>query len=128
MPLTKRLRRWIVQAALFAVTFLAVAPTISHWVAATTRMAWVEVCTTAGVKRVAVQAGEAPAPADPHGAGTHCPFCRLQGDQPLDLAPQLALLAVPDLAHIAPDAPYAPPPRAARPWAPSLSRAPPPLS
>ena len=125
MRLTALLRRQVTWLALSAVTFAGVAPAISQWVASTTGTLWVEICSTAGVKRVALDAGKAPAPAEEHGGKTHCPFCRLQSDLPAVRTASAALFPMAEAQdrHLPS---FITSPALTRPvWPSALSRAPP---
>jgi hypothetical protein len=68
--ITRRFAAWI---ACFAILFAALAPSISHAMAAARGDAWTEICSTAGIKLV-----KADDPADAQPASSHlehCPFC-----------------------------------------------------
>jgi hypothetical protein len=101
-----RLATWF---ALVVMLFTAIAPTVSHALAAGTRVqGWTEVCTSQGTRWVRVEASmvrpdaaSLPTPADT--LATHfesCPFC--VGSQH-GMAPPLALLALP-FARVSRDA------------------------
>lgn len=121
--------------ALAGVLALALLPTVSHALAlasgASGNSAWAEVCTTQGLKRVAVAAGlsidsgDVPAaPAAGHAAA--CPFCKLGADSPLLPPGPWAAPAAPVLR-----APWRPPsceqaPRGLHVWGAAQPRAPPP--
>jgi hypothetical protein len=79
---------WI---ALCAIVFAAVAPSVSRALAASGDAMWVEVCTSDGLKRVALDAGSSKTPPAAH-AGADCPFCRLQAHVPVIPAPDYTLL------------------------------------
>jgi hypothetical protein len=83
-PLNRR-AAWI---ALFAMLWLALAPTLSHALAAARGVSpWAEICTVDGPRQVG--AGDA-APSSPavHHVFDHCPFCALQPlNVPLPSAP-----------------------------------------
>ena len=83
MRISVGLRQQITWLALCAITFVAIAPTISHWIAASTGLPWVEVCSASSIKRIAFDTGSTPAPTDDHNGTTHCPFCRLQNHLPV---------------------------------------------
>ena len=88
MLLTSRLQRWLAWW-LLAVTLLgALAPTVSRARAAAqgqTGVTWMEVCTTQGMQRVAVDEPDAPVPTTV--VVDHCPLCVLTLDR---LAPPAA--------------------------------------
>ena len=124
MLLTSRLQRWLAWW-LLAVTLLgALAPTVSRARAAAqgqTGVTWMEVCTTQGMQRVAVDEPDAPVP--PPVVVDHCPLCVLGLDR----------LAPPPQPLVWLGLPQGPPPTfvfatpltlASRPWA-VQSRAPP---
>jgi len=79
-------RRWLNQPlawlALAAMSFGAVAPTLSQLLTSTGRVAWVEVCTLAGVQRVLLELPAAPVPHAPRGDDSHCGYCLLQQHSP----------------------------------------------
>ena len=71
--------------ALVVMLALALLPTVSHALALQRGgSAWVEVCTPQGMKLVAVDGSEAPAPLQAAGHLEHCPACVLQH---IDAAP-----------------------------------------
>lgn len=73
--ITRRFAAWL---ACCAILFAALAPSISHAVAATHGQSWAEICSVAGAKFVKVSADE-DAVADTLTKKTlhleHCPFC-----------------------------------------------------
>ncbi len=72
--MNRRFAAWI---ACFAILFAALAPSISHAMAASRGDAWTEICSAAGIKLVAVADGQGD-PADvrsPTSHLEHCPFC-----------------------------------------------------
>jgi len=114
---------------LWAVTFAALAPAISHSVATRAGQAWVEICGAAGIQRVAIDRDSKPSPSGGHEfGGGHCPFCRVQDHTPVLPAPVFALFVLFAIRRCALSAPPSQPPRAISLWAPALSRAPPVLS
>ena len=83
LPLTSvwiRLR--ITWLTLCAVLFGVVAPSVAHGLTAATGRVWVEVCSVEGTRRVAldIESGQTPAQVN---ASADCPFCLLQGDNPI---------------------------------------------
>jgi len=125
--------------ALAGVLALALLPTVSHALAfasgASGNSAWAEVCTTQGLKRVAVgtglpiEGGDAPAAPGPAPAAEHaaaCPFCKLGADSPSLPTGPLAAPAAHLLRDLwqSPSCEQAPPDR--RVWAAAQPRAPPP--
>jgi hypothetical protein len=82
MSFSPRFHRLLAWLALCVMVFGAAAPTISRTLATTSQVTWMEVCSTSGVKRVAVPgnstAGQEKMPAD----GTHCGYCVLQQHAP----------------------------------------------
>ncbi|HUL96125.1 MAG TPA: DUF2946 domain-containing protein [Usitatibacter sp.] len=127
--MTSNLRRRISWMALWAVMFAALAPAISHWVAARTGQAWGEICSAAGIQRVAIDQDSKPSPSGGHEFESgHCPFCRVQDHLPVLLTPVFALVVLSAIRRCALSAPLSQPPRAISFWAPALSRAPPSLS
>ena len=78
MGMTLIMRRWAAWVACFAVLFAALAPSLSHAMAASQGDAWAEICTVGGAKLVKVSV----ASADAADFGQqdqqhleHCPFC-----------------------------------------------------
>lgn len=124
MLLTSRLQRWLAWW-LLAVTLLgALAPTVSRARAAAqgqTGVTWMEVCTTQGMQRVAVDEPYAPAP--PTVVVDHCPLCVLSLDRQ---APPVDPFVWQGLSQAPPvfDRVHASTPLTTRPWA-VQSRAPP---
>jgi hypothetical protein len=125
--ITRRFAAWI---ACCAMLFAALAPSVSHAMAAGRGQLWTEVCSAAGIKLV--QADSASSAIDGHGdADTlasahleHCPFCAIH---PVDLgllpgsAWSMPLLAGRDTY---PPLFFQSPHRLAA-WTPAQSRAPP---
>ncbi|MBY0237703.1 MAG: DUF2946 domain-containing protein [Burkholderiaceae bacterium] len=62
--------------ALCALTFAALAPTLSGWFAANSNTVWSEVCSATGTRRVAFDLGPSKAPATSQ-PGKHCQYCQL---------------------------------------------------
>ncbi|MBK8768286.1 MAG: DUF2946 family protein [Burkholderiaceae bacterium] len=63
--------------------FAALAPSLSHLLAASQGRTWAEICATGGIVRKAVlpdPGDEAPPVAI---AGADCPYCLVQGDSPV---------------------------------------------
>jgi hypothetical protein len=127
-PATRHLAAWI---AGLAVLIGALAPTMARAMAAShgDAAAWTEICTGAGMVRVALPADSAP---DESGsgsgvAGIDCPYCQTHADSfalppaPRAVVPAAALFrALPELAYSSPRPLFA--------WAASRPRAPPPVS
>lgn len=128
MRLTVLLRRQVAWIALCAVTFAGIAPAISQWVASSTGTTWVEICSSAGIKRVALGSDKAPVPVGDHGGTTHCPFCRLQNDLPAAPPFTVTLFRVAEAEDQKPQLPVATPVHTKSAWPPALSRAPPQIS
>lgn len=115
--------------ACFAILLVALAPSISHALAAEKAFAkeWTEICTSTGVKQVKVTDGESD---KPFSSGKHdqhsedCPFCRTHADT-VGLPPtSAAIVFIPAAPQSYPFLFY----QAPRPlftWAPAQSRAPP---
>jgi len=82
MPLMSGwIRLRITWLTLCAVFFGVVAPSVSHGLASSTGKLWVEVCSPAGTRRVALDIDPSKTPSHVH-ASADCPFCLLQGDNP----------------------------------------------
>jgi hypothetical protein len=76
----RRTLRPLVWLALMAVLAMALLPTVTHALALQRGgSAWVEVCTPQGMRLVAVDAGDTPAPLQAAAHLEHCPLCALQG-------------------------------------------------
>lgn len=76
---TRAIASWV---AILAILMSAMAPTLSHAFGIQKNLAWLEVCTSVGAKRVASDDGareSAPAPANAHPL-EHCPYCSLHTD------------------------------------------------
>lgn len=132
-PRTRRFNAWL---AILAFMLAALAPAVSQWLMASrhANVSWVEVCTSAGAKWVAIGNDAASiaqdakaAPDDPSGqhAQAHCPFCLIQPHD-LGLPPAPVALTLPprDAAHLLP-ALFLQAPHTLFAWSPSLARAPP---
>lgn len=128
MRITAHLRRQVTWLALCAVTFVAIAPAISHWIAASTGLTWVEICSVSGPKRVALDTGSTPAPTEDHASTSHCPFCRLQNHLPALPQSDIALVILTAVQGDTPSAQDTLPLRTKPLWAQALSRAPPAFS
>ena len=116
---------WI---AMLAILFSALAPAVSHALAAASAsIDTAEICTTNGyklVKRIASDSSKAPA-STKHGM-EHCPFCTTHGGSdvlaatpPVLVAPNGARDAYPSLFYTAPHSQHA--------WSTANPRGPPPL-
>jgi len=76
-------RRPIAWLALCSIVFAATAPAVTRWIASSsTELGWIDVCSTAGFKRIAFDAGSKNAPVGDH-AAKQCPFCRTCDQQPV---------------------------------------------
>ena len=83
-----RLQSWMSWVALAATLMAALAPTVSRTLAAQRGTGWVEVCTTEGIKRIAIAPTErssAPVGGLPIALADHCGYCSVQGHSPCDL-------------------------------------------
>ncbi len=124
MDLLRRRLHALTWLALVGVLALALLPAVSHALAfAGVGGATAEVCTPQGLKRIALDAGEDPAPSA-NGHLEHCPFCKLGHDAP-PLPP-----VPPARAQALPPGPWRPPlflqaPRTLHAWASAQPRAPP---
>lgn len=123
--ITRVVTAWM---ACFAILLVALAPSISHALAAkkASTKEWTEICTSTGVKQVKVT-GESAEPFSPGKHDQHsedCPFCRTHADS-VGLPPTSAAIgAIPAAAHSYPFLFYQSP-RPLFTWAPAQSRAPP---
>lgn len=121
-------RRRIALLALFAMALAALAPAITHAIAAANPSRWTTVCTEAGAKVVILPADAGGAPVAPKASHIdHCPYC----------SPQAAWAAlpppVPSTLPVAAVSVPLPPlflcaPRPLFAWKSAQSRAPPPLA
>lgn len=89
------LQKKIAWLVLCAVLFGAIAPAISHQLAAAAGSTWTEICTATGTQRVALDSGSPQTP-KPLLAAEHCPFCLLPNLLPA--LPTPASLAIFDTA------------------------------
>jgi hypothetical protein len=125
MGMHRHQRRFATWLATFAILLAALAPTVSHAMAALHGAGkWVEVCTATGPAVIKVASGETPAPVkDGASHFEHCPFCAAHaGAAPL--SPATTALSVADGRPVLPELFY----RAPRPlftWAASQPRGPP---
>jgi hypothetical protein len=82
MGMNKVTRRFAAWIACFAILFAALAPSISHAMAASFGETWAEICSVAGPKLVKVAIDETVS-ADPMSEKIthfeHCPFCATHG-------------------------------------------------
>ena len=127
MTAFRRSHRFAAWLATFAILLAALAPSISHAMAAVNGgKSWIEVCTASGTTLVQVAADQAPgksAPAEKSVHLEHCPFCAPQaayGPAPAALAALPAAVGsevLPELYYRAPRPLFA--------WAASQPRAPP---
>lgn len=66
---------------MFAILLAALAPSVSHALAAAKGGTWTEICSVTGVKLV--KAGQGAPDHGKHAAGfEHCPFCSAHGNSP----------------------------------------------
>ncbi|HEX4325561.1 MAG TPA: DUF2946 domain-containing protein [Burkholderiales bacterium] len=124
MALHARTRRFAAWLATFAILLAALAPTVSHAMAAVRGGAsWVEICTATGPALVKVAAEQVPA----KGGGTshfdHCPFCSIHAGA-AGLPPAAAALPVATGAYALPEL-FLRAPRPLFAWAAGQPRAPP---
>lgn len=113
-----------VWVAMLGVLFSALAPGLSHAMPASGRLTEdVQVCTMAGMKTIAVDRQQAPAPGPAH-PFEHCPYCALHGAAALPPPSTGLAFALPPSGDVHPPLFY----RAARPlfaWRAANPRAPP---
>jgi len=128
MQLTAILRLQVTWLALCAVTLASISPAISQWIASSSGTTWVEICSSAGIKRVALDSDKAPVPAGDHGGTTHCPFCRLQNDLPAVPPSSITHIQVVEAQEQKPPIPVASAVHTRPAWPSALSRAPPQIS
>lgn len=83
MSISKWLRQRIGWFALCAILFSAVAPAISQVLVSINDKNWIEVCSTYGNKRVALNVGIQKEAPDISSAMVHCAFCLLQNHVPI---------------------------------------------
>ena len=79
--MSRHLRRQVAWLALCGVLFGALAPSISHWLAASGDKAWIEICSAGGARSIAIDTGPDSAPMD-KAVSVPCLFCLLQNDLP----------------------------------------------
>lgn len=138
MHLRRTTQRFIASLALVVVTFAALAPALANAFGINNMgpMAWIELCSGQGTKRIAVDSAGDPITsvdganngsqsATPH--GEHCPFCHIE-HTPATLPPALPQAVPQTLAHQAFPALFYAAKRPLHAWAPALARAPPALS
>lgn len=99
MPLFRSFRRPWALLASFVLLASALLPLLAQAVSAATGQQWVEVCTTQGMKRVAVAADEVVEAAgersdDAGPSGAHCPWCSL-GTHATGLPPRPPVVLLP---------------------------------
>ncbi|MDC8757192.1 DUF2946 domain-containing protein [Janthinobacterium fluminis] len=130
--MTKITRRFTAWIACFAILLAALAPSISHAIAADdSSSAWIEICSIAGTRFVQADSDDgqplSPASIEQSLHFDHCPFCSAHGGAPG--LPSSPMVTLPVLAGkpVLPPLYY----QASRPlfvWASAQSRAPPALS
>jgi Protein of unknown function (DUF2946) len=141
MHLRRSTQRFIASLALAVVAFAALVPALANAFGVNNMgpMAWIELCSAQGTKRIAVDSAGDPivsgAPVD--GAdksrqaaahmGEHCPFCHIE-HTPAALPPALPPTVPQTQAHQAFPALFYAAKRPMHAWAPALARAPPALS
>ena len=123
-------KRIVAAVAVMVMSLVALAPALANALGHTTPVMWVELCSSEGKKRIAVDESGAPVDGAQQNSGLmaeHCPFCTIEHsplNHPPALAPlvpqPLALAAFPALFYAALRPLYA--------WAPTRSRGPPALS
>lgn len=124
---SRRLNRIAAWLASFAILLAALAPAVSHAMAAVNGGAsWVEVCTATGPALVKVSAKQSPVKDAPTGVShlEHCPFCGTHAGSAGLIPHAIATLAVESSPALLPELYY----RAPRPlfvWAAGQPRAPP---
>lgn len=129
MGMNKTIRHIAAWMACFAILLVALAPSISHAITAAVKQStWVEICTSTGVKRVAVEEKQVINPFSSAKHDSHyeeCPFCRIQADTMGPLPPNiLAPLVLEPVTTSRPRLFYDSP-RTLFVWASTRSRAPP---
>lgn len=90
-------RRRVAWFAVFAVLLNALAPAMSHALAARLGVTWLEICTKDGLKRIAVnyQGARPDLPAGAHvAAPDHCPYCAPHGASVAHVPPAGAIVPV----------------------------------
>ncbi len=120
-------RRLVACLALCSILFAAALPSFGHWLASKAGVAWTEICSATGLKRIPFDAGSGGEPADDR-AGVHCPFCRPQDQQPAALPVHLFPIFFADARSEPPSVASALPPRLFPAWPAWQSRAPPAFS
>ncbi|MFC7517617.1 DUF2946 domain-containing protein [Herbaspirillum sp. GCM10030257] len=120
------LTAWV---ACFAILLVALAPSVSHALAAKRVSAteWIEICTLTGAKQVKQIASENAKPFSPAKHDQHsedCPFCRIQGDSFGPPPTGAAGIVAAESMRSSPSLFYEGP-RSLFMWAPAQSRAPP---
>lgn len=138
MHLRRATQRFLASLALAVVTFAALAPALANALGLNNMgpMAWIELCSGQGMKRIAVDAAGDPIPAvdgadknqqNATQMGEHCPFCHIEhaaaalpSALPLGVPQTLTHQAFPGLFYAAKRPLHA--------WAPARARAPPILS
>ncbi|HRD98277.1 MAG TPA: DUF2946 family protein [Rubrivivax sp.] len=127
MPLAYRHRRPTLWIALLAILFAALAPAISHGLAAGSST-WIELCTAQGSRWIAVDTGGAEQPAGSNGLGgghfDHCPFCHLSSPAMAPPPAHAWATRLPELRDGLPER-FLSAPQAAHIWRAAQPRAPP---
>jgi hypothetical protein len=133
MNMTSSLRRVAAWIACLAILMAALAPTLSHALAAARGSSdtWMEICSASSIKFIKVAVSDnpgEPAPAKPAMQMDHCPFCLTHAGA-LGMPPPIATFAVPLIVHL-PTFPalFYQSPRPLFLWAAAQSRAPPAFS
>lgn len=138
MHLRRTTQHWITSLALVVTTFAALAPALANAFGINNMgpMAWIELCSGQGTKRIAVDsAGDPIASADSSESSSqsaahmaeHCPFCHIE-HTPAALPPASPPTVPQTQSHQAFPALFYAAKRPLHAWAPALARAPPALS
>lgn len=121
----RRLRVRLLWLATLAILFGSLAPSLSAALASSPRQAWAEICTSTGVKLIAIDAGDSPEEHNSSHTGVHCPYCRLQQDLPAIAHAASVLVLLNSAVRRVPAYVTVAPPRLAILWPAHHSRAPP---
>lgn len=141
MYLRRETQRWITSIALAAVTFAALVPALANAFGLNNMgpVAWIELCSGQGTRRIAVDNAGDPVVSTASVDGSessrqsaahmteHCPFCHIE-HTPAALPPAIAPAVPQTQAHQAFPALFYAAKRPLHAWAPALARAPPALS
>jgi Protein of unknown function (DUF2946) len=125
-----RNRRWLAWIAICAILLNAFAPSLAHALAARHQVSWLEVCTSTGLARTALdpRAARTEIPSGAHFVATdHCPYCAPHGASFAHAPPTVVLPAAINGPAVLSPQRFAAPATAA-PTARFLARAPPSFS